>query len=88
MISEDLKQAIIEDFERYCLDFEDEIKNQDILKTISDYVNGNGIDWWDFQMYEDIDRKQFGISEELTTEEAIIEIQDIITQILIESEVA
>ena len=88
-ISEELKVDIINDFEEWCIymvEFMNKnIYEQDILETISDYVSG---------LYEElvdnlsVEREQFGIDDGLENYDAICQIEDIITKVLIESEVS
>lgn len=88
-ISEELKVDIINDFEEWCIYMTEfmnkKIYEQDILETISEYVSG---------LYEElvdnlsVEREQFGIDDGLENYDAICQIEDIITKVLIESEVS
>lgn len=84
-MDEKLKEIIINDFELFYMEHEEEFKNQDILKTISLYVASL---WYDLMDNIDLDRETFGINKDLNDFDAVTEIEDIITKILIESEVA
>jgi hypothetical protein len=88
-MDEKLKIDIINDFEEYCIYMTEfmnkNINEQSIFETISDYVGSLYYELLDNLQEE---RKNYGIDEDLTDYEAIIEIEDLITKTLIESEVA
>ena len=84
-MSEDLKEVLISDFNVFYEINEEDLKEKDILEIIAIYVSGL---YYDIIDNLEIERNNFGVSQELTTQEAVIEIEDLITKTLIESEVA
>lgn len=84
-MDKELKEIIINDFEEFYMENEEEFKNQDIFKTISLYVASL---YYDLVDELDNNRKTFRINKDLNDFDAVAEIEDIITKVLVESEVA
>lgn len=82
-MNKELKEIIINDFELFYMDNEEEFKNQDILKTISEYVSGL---YYDLLDNLDLERQEFQIDKDLNDFDAVTEIEDIITKILMDNE--
>lgn len=83
-MKEELKENIINNYELFYVENEEELKEKNIFEIISLFVSGL---YWDLLDNLEIEKEQFEINQSLTDAEAIIEIEDIITKTLIESEV-
>lgn len=82
-MDENLKEIIINDFELYVKENEKEFNNMDFFKVVSLYIASL---YYDIVDELENNRETFRIDKDLSDFDAITEIEDIITDVIIKNE--
>lgn len=82
-MDENLKEIIINDFELYVKENEKEFNNMDFFKVVSFYIASL---YYDIVDELENNRETFRIDKDLSDFDAITEIEDIITNVIIKNE--